>query len=33
MTSSPSAPRLAKHLGMTERIFAGPRTRKLLATV
>jgi len=33
VTSSPSAPRLAKHLGMTERIFAGPRTRKLLATV
>ncbi|MDX2377325.1 polyprenyl synthetase family protein [Microbacterium sp. LRZ72] len=35
MTPSPSAPGspLASRLGMTERVFAGPRARKLLATV
>ncbi|MFI8593257.1 polyprenyl synthetase family protein [Microbacterium sp. NPDC078428] len=35
MTPSPSAPgsRLASRLGMTERVFAGPRSRKLLRTI
>ncbi len=33
MNSSSSASRLANRLGMTERIFAGPRTRKLLGAV
>ncbi len=35
MTPSPSAPgsQLASHLGLTERIFAGPRMRRLAATV
>ncbi|MBU4465951.1 MAG: polyprenyl synthetase family protein, partial [Actinobacteria bacterium] len=35
MTPSPSAPgsRFANHLGLTERVFAGPRSRRLLRTV
>lgn len=35
MTPSPSTPgsRFANHLGLTERVFAGPRSRRLLRTV